>query len=75
MIFKKIGNMENVEAICHYLLMYDTEVFGMEDKNVAVVLAKPLSTYCKFFNNIFGFFLHYFEVAFNQFQLFRIIKV
>jgi hypothetical protein len=22
MIFKKIGNMENVEVICHYLLNY-----------------------------------------------------
>jgi len=38
MIFKKIGNMENVEVICHYYMKYSTLTFSNNDMHLATTV-------------------------------------
>jgi hypothetical protein len=47
MIFKKIGNMENVEAICHYLefIRMEDELSEKLDIKVDLVLKTALKTH------------------------------
>ena len=43
MIFKKIGNMENVEAICHYLLLLVNFLFRTYSEAVTLESLRQLN--------------------------------